>query len=636
MDSTDHFAKSSWMMTVGSIALVVAVLYLAKGVLIPLTLVVLLSFLLAPVCDWLERRGIRRLPAVMLTVIFSFLALGAVAWTAAVQITALAPKLPQYENNIVAKMNWMNNFSISAIRNLRRTSKDITQKLSHPDTAEEPGSAEQPPTEVRVISAPPSPLQTIGGMFNQIIGVLGSIFLVMVLVTFFLIQRKDLRDRFISLMGRGEVTLTTQTLEDATSRVSRYLIVQLIINASYGLSIAIGLYFIDIPNAILWGILTALLRFVPYIGAWISAGPPIILSLAISASWMQPVLTIVLFAFLELFISNVIEPWLYGKNTGVSPVAVLLAALFWSWLWGAVGLLLATPLTVCLLVIGKHVPQLAFLETLLGTEPVFEPHKRVYQRLLAGDQEEASELLLDDLETRPLVEVYDTVLIPALARTETHWHRDELDGKRHAFIFQSLRTSIEEMGEHQREVEARAKASQSDGKEADSEPTPPPPTVPTKLDVLCLPAYDEADEIAGMMLAQVLEFNGCQVQVAPVAARISETIELVMQSKPDVVCISATPPAAVVHARYLCKRLQGRFPGAHLVVGLWDAKRDLAVAKERIGCGASAKIAVTLAEAQEQVRGLLHPLSVQAPVELPKEDGRVFTDDLLSSAPTRA
>ncbi len=219
---------------------------------------------------------------------------------------------------------------------------------------------------------------------------------------------------------------------------------------------AVGLYLIGVPNAILWGILATTLRFIPYIGPWIAAAMPIGLSMAISTNWAAPLLTIGLFVVLELFTNNVLEPWLYGKNTGVSAVAVLLAAVFWTWLWGPVGLLLATPLTVCLLVIGKHVPQLSFLDTLLGNEPVFEPKKRVYQRLLAGDQEEATELLDEYLEHTPLVEVYDTVLIPALALAETHWHRGELDEGRHKFILQSLKEMIEDRGERQQELQAQA------------------------------------------------------------------------------------------------------------------------------------------------------------------------------------
>ena len=218
-------------------------------------------------------------------------------------------------------------------------------------------------------------------MFGTLLEVLGTTGIVIVLVVFFLVRREDLRDRFIHLVGKGHVTVTTQMLEDADTRVSRYLSMLFLVNVTFGISVGIGLYLIGVPNAILWGILAAALRFIPYIGPWIAAAMPIGLSMAISTGWVAPILTVGLFVVLELFSNNVLEPWLYGKNTGVSAVAVLVAAVFWTWLWGPVGLLLATPLTVCLLVVGKHVPQLSFLDILLGNEPVFEPKKRIYQRL---------------------------------------------------------------------------------------------------------------------------------------------------------------------------------------------------------------------------------------------------------------
>ena len=281
---------------------------------------------------------------------------------------------------------------------------------------------------------------------------LGVTGIVIVLVVFFLVRREDLRDRFIRLVGKGQLTVTTQMLEDAATRVSRYLSMLFLINATFGIAVGVGLYLIGVPNAILWGILATTLRFIPYIGPWIAAAMPVGLSMAVSAGWGTPALTVALFVTLELFSNNVMEPWLYGKNTGMSAVAVLVAAVFWTWLWGIAGLLLATPLTVCLLVIGKHVPELSFLDILLGNEPVFEPMKRVYQRLLAGDPEEAAELVEADLEKRTLIEVYDSLLLPALALVESDWHRGDLDEVRHEFVLQSLKEMISERDEHPPEV----------------------------------------------------------------------------------------------------------------------------------------------------------------------------------------
>ena len=346
--------------------------------------------------------------------------------------------------------------------------------------------------------------------------------IVVVLVIFFLVRREDLRDRFIRLTGKNQATVTTQMLGDAAARVSRYLSMLFLINTAFGVAVGLGLHLIGVPNAILWGIMAATLRFVPYIGPWIAAVAPTGLAMAISAGWLAPILTLGLFVVLELFCGNVLEPWLYGKGTGVSAVAVLVAAVFWTWLWGIVGLLLATPLTVCLLVIGKHVPQLSFLHVLLGNEPVFEPKRRVYQRLLAGDQEEAGELVDDDLESRPLVEVYDTLLIPALALAETDWHHGELDGARHDFILQSLKEMIHERAEDEEEVPAKEVIVEGNRVSACG----------WRPCILCLPARDEADEIAAMMLAQLLASGECLVQSVAFTATASEVMDLVARANP--------------------------------------------------------------------------------------------------------
>jgi predicted PurR-regulated permease PerM len=591
MPPSDQFSKSSWMLA--SIAVMVAALYLAKGLLVSLTLAVLLSFLLSPGCDWLERRRLGRIPTVFVTVFVGFAVLGAVVWTAVVQMTDLAPRMPEYQDNIQAKLKSVNHYFIAALSKVTKSAEDVQQNLPKEEQAEGPQGTQERPYSVRILSPTASPLQVLGGTFGKLIEGLGSAAIVFVLVVFFLVRREDLRDRFIHLVGKAQVHLTTPMLEDAAKRVSRFLSMLFLVNVTFGIAVGIGLYLIGVPNAILWGILAATLRFVPYLGAWIAAAAPIGLAMAVSTGWLAPILTFGLFAVLELFCGNILEPWLYGKGTGVSPVAVVVAAVFWTWLWGVAGLLLATPLTVCLLVIGKHVPQLSFLGILLGDEPVFEPRRRVYQRLLAGDQEEATELVDDDLENKPLVEVYDTLLIPALALAETDWHRGELDEGRHKFILQCLREMIDERDEGQQKVQA--KEGIEDG-------------ISPRQRILCLPARDQADEIAGMMLAQLLATGECLVQSVSFTAAAGELVDLVDGRKPDVVCISATPPAAVLHARYMCRRVRGRFPEVPVVVGLWNAQGDLSKAKTRIGGGATTHVVATLAEAQGQVRLLIQQL----------------------------
>ena len=590
MAPSDQLVKAAWVL--GAIAVVVAALYLAKGVLVPMTLAVLLSFLLSPVCDWLERRTLGRIPAVLVTAILGFSLLGIVAWTAVVQMTALAPKMPEYQDNLRERLHSVNDYFTAALSKVTRATTDIGQNLPPAEQAAAPQGNDERPFSVRVLSSPTSPLQVLSGAFGTLLDGLGSAGIVIILVVFFLIRREDLRDRLIRLVGTGQVTVTTQMLEDAATRVSRYLLMLSVINATFGIAVGIGLYLIGVPNAVLWGILAATLRFVPYVGSWIAASMPIGLAMAISTGWLAPILTLGLFVVLEIFCAYVLEPWLYGKGTGVSPVAVVVAAVFWTWLWGILGLLLATPLTVCLLVIGKHVPQLSFLDVLLGNEPVFEPKRRVYQRLMAGDQAEATELIDADLEHKPLVEVYDTLLIPALALAETDWHHGKLDERRHNDILLSLKEMIHDRGEAQQEMQAQ------EGVEEANLPRPC---------ILCLPARDEADEIAGMMLAQLLATGERLVQSVSVTAAASELVNLVEKRKPDVVCISATPPAAVMHARHLCRQVRGRFPAVPVVVGLWNEQGDLTKVKTRIGGGATTHVVATLAEAQQRVSLLIPP-----------------------------
>ena len=598
MERPVTIAKTSWILTLSSIAVVVAALYLAKAILIPLTLAVLLSFMLSPICGWMERWRLGRIPAVLMTAFIGFSLLGVVTWMVVFQLTSLSPKIPEYQHNIELKLSTVNQYAVSLLNKLTKTTEGMGQSPAVSAPADLPRGTIDLPFSVRVLSSPASPLQVFGGMYGTLLEVLGSTSIVIVLVIFFLVRREDLRDRFIHLIGKSHVTLTTQTIEDAGARVSRYLSTLLFINLAFGISVGIGLYLIGVPNVLLWGILAMALRFIPYIGPWIAAVMPIGLSMAISTGWLAPLLTIGLFVALELFNNNLLEPWVYGKNTGVSAVAVLVAAFFWMWLWGPVGLLLATPLTVCILVVGKHVPELSFLDVLLGSEPVFEPHERIYQRLLAGDQEEAAELFEAHLLKMPLVEVYDTVLIPALAMAETHWQRGELHDGKHKFMMQCLKDMIQY---HNKSIsDTLSKSALEKNPSAESEISRDKAVADGRgLSVLCLPARTEADEITAMMLGQVLGNSGSLVQSISFTSSESEIVDLIEQHKPDVICLSATPPAASMHARYLCNRLRGRLPEMKLVVGLWGVQNDLKKAEDRIGCNAI--VVGKLADAQEQI-----------------------------------
>lgn len=614
-----------------SIAIVIGGLYLAKGVLVPLTLAVLLSFLLSPVCDWLERRRLARIPAVCVSVCVGFLVLGAVTWTAVVQVTELAPRLPEYQTNIQAKLRSVNDTLRGAVDRIQSAAEDMDQIVPVVVAEGELPRQTAPPYSVRLVSDPISPLRLLSGTFGTLIEVLGSAGIVILLVAFFLVRREDLRDRFVHLIGRANLTVTTQALEDAATRVSRYLATQSLLNLSFGLAIGTGLYFIGVPNAILWGIAATTLRFIPYLGPILAATMPIGLAMAISSNWLAPILAAALFVVVELIFNNVLEPWLYGRRTGVSAVAVLVAAVFWTWLWGSVGLLLATPLTVCLLVIGKHVPQLSFLNILLGNEPVFELKTRVYQRLLAGDVEEVDELLEQALAASSLEDVYGTVLIPALALAESDRRRGNIDGRRQSFIFESLKNTVAELGERQRDLRA-------------GEPNQSPELVTgsgtNRPCLLIVPARDDADEIAATMLAQLIENSGFRADAISETTLAGETVDLIAERQPDVICISSVPPGAARQARYLYKRLQGKISEQRLVIGLWNDREDLARARERIGSLGAARVVTTLAQAESQILRLLKSVPTRNAVpetpSLPADeceipDGRMLVDGQLAS-----
>lgn len=585
--------RTTWIWTLASIAVVVGALYLAKGVLLPLILAVLFSFLLSPICDWLERRGLPRVPAVLMSVIIMFAALGAVVATAATQLADLAPKIGKYQGHIESRVKSMNGFFHSTVRSWTRTTNTIEKEFSKPVSAPETFEPGEHPYAVRVIKSPPSPLELFAGMFGTVLEALASTGIVIVLVLFFVARREDLRDRFIRLMGQGQVTGTTHALEDASARVSRYLLMLLVVNVSFGAVAALGLHLIGVPNAMLWGILTATLKFVPYIGVWISAAAPFCLSLAISPNWVEPVLVLALYVVLEFFVGNFLEPMIFGHHTGVSAVAILVAAVFWSWLWGGIGLLLATPLTVCLLVLGKHVPQLAFLDILLGDEPVLDPPTRVYQRLLAGDLEEATEFVVDYRRKETLIRVFDGVLIPALCLAERDASRGDIDQDRLLSILDGMHSIIDELDEAPDSILPSPMES-TEPRDADSPPlTAEPPRV------FCIFATGQANDLVSIMISQVAQVHRFEVEMMSAATYQREFNRGPLDA--DLVCIFAMPPITVSQVRKLYRRSRLEFSDANLVFGLWDFKGDIDRARKRIACSDAARITTTLEAAFESV-----------------------------------
>jgi predicted PurR-regulated permease PerM len=441
-----------------------------------------------------------------------------------------------------------------------------------------PSAAPVPPP-----AATADTLAAIRTVARPLLAPIATLGAVVVFTVVILMQRADLRDRLYRLAGQGRISTTASALDEAAERVARYLRMQVIINVSYGLPIGAALWVLGIPNAALWGILAAVLRFVPYVGPWVAAAFPLLLALATGDGWSLVLWTAAVFLALELVSNNVIEPWLYGASTGLSPVAILASALFWTWLWGLPGLLLAVPLTVCVAVIGRHIPQFAFLDVMLGDTPVLEPHERVYQRLLAGDEWEASEIVDAHVAAAGRADLHDAVLLPALALAE----RDRDQGRLERGHADAVVAAI--------------------GRLADSVAPEPSATIAAAAadddaaEVVVVAVHDAADRIAASMLAQRLAERGVAVRTLGEDVLAAEAAQRVRACGARVVCVSSVPPRADVHAAYLCKRLRRACPDAHVLAATWDADGGEAVRARLREAGADA-VAIRIDEAVEVLR----------------------------------
>ena len=459
-----------------------------------------------------------------------------------------------------------------------------------------PPRATPPPVQV-VQTSKANPLDLIRVIVAPVVGPLGTAALVLLLVIFMLLQKEDLRSRLIRLIGQGRISTTTRAMDDAADRVSRYLLMQLIVNVSYGVPVAIGLYFIGVPNAVLWGAFAIVLRFIPYVGPWIAAAFPIILSLAVSPGWMMPLLTIGLFVVLELLSNNVMEPWLYGSSTGVSSMALIVGAVFWTWLWGPVGLVLATPLTVCLVVMGRHVPRLSFLSILLSDEEALTPAEDCYHRLLTVGEQDEMELVESYLKANSLTALYDSMLVPVLTTAETDHRRDLLDQEQRTLVLQSVRDIVEDLGTRP-PVPSKINAD----KAVAAVVTAPAPAPASR--VYCLPSRAERDELAGAMLAQLLKQQGFEAQNASAKMVVGELIALVEEAQVDAVCLSVVAPSTVIHARYLCLKIRAAFPKIKIVIGLWGTTENVSEAARRLRDSGADEVITSLADAVVQLAKL--------------------------------
>lgn len=561
--------------TLGIIVTVVAALYFGRDILMPVALAVLLSFALAPIVIRLRRWGLGRVPSVILVVVLMFMAIVGFGTLVASQLVDLARNLPNYEQNIRAKIQSVRGATEGggggvidqASEMLRELSRELEQATTPSPEAVARQAAESGqldvlrPIPVEIHEPRPSPWNEIQTFLGPLVAPIGTAGIVLVFVIFMLLQREDLRDRLIRLVGANDLHRTTEAMDEAGARVSRYLLMQLIINVTYGIPVAIGLYFIGVPNPILWGVLATVLRFIPYVGPVVSAFFPIVLSFAVSPGWTDPLLTIGLFLSLELFSNNVLEPWLYGSSTGLSPLAVIAAAVVWITLWGPVGVLLATPLTVCLVVIGRHVPQLQFLHVMFGNDPVLPVEARFYQRLLARDPAEAAELAEEAAEERPLSVLYDELVLPALHLAEADRQRGAFDTATQAAIAEGIDTVVESLDDYE-------EPASPDGDEDK------PPPVPSR--VLCIAGRNELDRAAAVLAAHLLERDGLKAEALPCEAVSLRNLNKLDTADVRLICLSYLNPESVQHARRVVRRLRGRLgTSVPIVVGLWSGQGTL-------------------------------------------------------------
>jgi predicted PurR-regulated permease PerM/GAF domain-containing protein len=584
------------------IAFVVAALYFGRSVLVPIALATLITFLLSRLVTRIER-WIGRIAAVLVTVIAMFTIFAAASWVIGRQVIDLADKLPNYQANIVAKIRSLRLPAAGPLARLSSSVRALQKEMIAPSPAPPPErSPDNFPTRTAPPAGSPVPVKIIEGRsaipqlmqetLGAILSPLGTAALVLLLVIFMLLKREDLRGRLIRLVGQGRISTTTRAMEDAGRRVSRYLSTQFLVNTCYGICVAFGLQFIGVPNAALWGVLAGVLRFIPYVGPWAGALLPVLLSFAISTTWFTPLITIGLFIVLEAIVSNFVEPWVYGANTGVSPIALIISAVFWTWLWGPIGLVLSTPMTVCLAVIGRHVPRLESLGILLSEDQALAPHEEFYHRLLSFSTDSAEEFAIKHLETESLTSLYDKVLIPAIAAVEIDAHRGSLTAEQRTSALQRIHEIIDDFSDweasrnntHQRESNHLAEVVPSFGSR-----------------VLCLPASAYRDELAGEMLAQLLRRQGFQAENLPARLKHEELIDRTVEVQPECICVSVLPPTSIAQARHLASAIRERLEGVTIFVGVWSARFDAAKLRERLRAAHVNDVAVCLTDAAQRV-----------------------------------
>ena len=567
-------------------AIVIGALYVGREIFIPIALAILLSFALSPLVRLLQRARLPRPAAVVLVVLFAFAGIFAIGGLIASELSQLAGELPRYESTMQEKIRSLRG-TAAATGTLQRAGEvlqDLQQELNKPQpTAPEargPGQEGKPiPVEVR--QPPPTALESLAALISPLLRPLTTTGIVAIFVVFILLQREDLRNRFIKLAGSHDLQKTTAALDDGARRLSRLFLFQLGINALFGLVIGGGLWIIGIPNPVLWGILGGVLRFVPYVGAVISAVFPVVLAAAVDPGWAKLLWTAGLFVVVEPLVGQVIEPLVYGHSTGLSPVAVVASATFWTALWGPVGLVLATPLTICLVVLGRYVENFKFLEVMLSDRPPLSPPELFYQRMLAGDPDEAVEKAEEFLKERSLLAYYDEVALPGLKLAQNDLSRGALKEEQTVKIKSAVNEVLDDLRDEEdkrpeaastRDAEAAA-AIESSPEENTNLPTLTASELKqgwqSQTPILCLAGRGPLDEAAAAILAQLLGKHGLSARVESAEAIASPNVFRLETAGIALVCLSYLDDSSTAAMRYAIRRMRRKVPDAIMLLGCW-------------------------------------------------------------------
>ena len=574
-----------------SFAVICGLLFWGQIVLIPIVLAALVTFMISPLVMQLDRWGLPRIVAVIVVAGCVTAVIAGLGYVVVNQLAELAEELPQHRDNIREKISDLRAMTRGGtLENVQETIRDISEDVERDAESEARAAGEESDDEpVRVAIEPMSQFNT--RFLNPVLQAAATAGLTILLSIFMLIKREDLRNRLVSLAGQASLAVTTKAFSEAGQRISRYLLMQFIINATMGVAVGTGLYLIGVPYSALWGLAAAVFRYIPYVGPWLAALLPISISLITAPGWEQVVMVIGLFVVLELLSNNVMEPWLYGQSVGLSPIAVIVAAIFWTWLWGPVGLVIATPMTACLVVISRYIPDLAAFDRLLSERPALQPHLWLYHRLLARDEDEAEDVVEEHRKGHSIAETCDELLLGALLALKS----DLVDGRVSAddgeFVESALRELLDEL-EESLDSEAAPRE--------DAGPEPGRRTSKSAL-IIGMPVRDPLDDIALQLLGLTLREVDCTFEILSSDTLIGERIAQVEARKPAAVCI-ASLPGDLRATRHICKRLRARAPVLPLVVGRLLVSGMPERSRELLKAAGAQHVVATLGEMRDVLR----------------------------------